>query len=243
MRRRFSPRTRIARETLPQVSPRAGRNPYHLEANMATAKKAPAKKTAAKRSSTAGRKTTRSPADATTLLMKDHKDVKALFRRYEKLAKAQADREERQELAWQICSMLTVHATIEEEIFYPAIRAVGVDEGLLDEAEVEHASAKELIAQIRGMGPDDELYDAKVKVLGEYVNHHVEEEEGEMFPKARRAKADLEGLAAQLKARKEALMAESGDMAMAGDGDTPASWRNPARSADDGRERQPGSGR
>ena len=87
----------------------------------------------------------------------------------------------------EICVTLTVHATIEEELFYPAAREAEVETDLLDEAEVEHASAKDLIAQIEGMGPDDELYDAKVTVLGEYIDHHVKEEEGEMFPKCRKA--------------------------------------------------------
>ena len=113
--------------------------------------------------------------------------MKKLFKQYEKLADAEADGEERQALAEQICAMLTVHATVEEEIFYPAAREAEVDSDLLDEAEVEHASAKDLIAQIQEMAPDDELYDAKVKVLGEYIDHHVQEEEGEMFPKCRRA--------------------------------------------------------
>jgi hemerythrin superfamily protein len=106
--------------------------------------------------------------------------------------------------------MLTVHTTVEEEIFYPAVRAAQVDADLLDEAAVEHASAKDLIAQIRSMDPDDDLYDAKVTVLGEYVNHHAEEEEGEMFPKARRAKVDLEGLGEQIKSRKQALQSSEG---------------------------------
>ena len=192
---------------------------------MATAKKTPAKKsaakkgtgakksTAAKKTGTAAKKSTRSRNDATALLMKDHKDVKALFRRYEKMAKAEADGSERQQLANQICQMLTVHATIEEEIFYPAVREADVDEDLLDEAEVEHASAKDLIAQIQSMSPEDDLYDAKVTVLGEYINHHVQEEEGEMFPKARRAKVDLEGRAGRLMERKQALMSESGQTA------------------------------
>jgi len=182
---------------------------------MATAKKAAAKKSSAGKTA-AGRKAPAKKSasargranDATALLAKDHKDVKALFRRYEKLAKAEADAGEREELAAQICEMLTVHTTLEEEIFYPAVRAAEVDADLLDEAEVEHASAKDLISQIRSMSPDDDLYDAKVTVLGEYVNHHVEEEEGQMFPKARRAKVDLEGLGEQIKARKEALMSE-----------------------------------
>ena len=173
---------------------------------MATAKKAASKKAPAKK--TAAKKTTRAKADATTLLMKDHKDVKALFKRYQKLMKAEADGSERQELATQICQMLTVHAQIEEEIFYPAVREADVDEDMMDEAEVEHASAKDLIAQIQSMGPDDDLYDAKVTVLGEYIDHHVEEEEGEMFPKARRAKVDMAGLMSQLQQRKTALMGE-----------------------------------
>ena len=147
--------------------------------------------------------------DATILLTRDHNEVEKLFKQYEKLAKAEADASEREELARQICMMLTVHAQIEEEVFYPAAREAGIEDDLLDEAEVEHASAKDLIAQIESMSAEDELYDAKVKVLGEYVNHHVEEEEDEMFPKCRRNKQmDLAELAAELAARKEELMSE-----------------------------------
>ena len=182
-------------------------------AKKSAAKKAPAKKAPVRKSAAPAKKSTRTRADATTLLAKDHKDVKALFKRYEKLSKAEADGSERQELAEQICEMLTVHAQIEEEIFYPAVRDADIEEDLMDEAEVEHASAKDLISQIRSMSPEDDLYDAKVTVLGEYINHHVEEEEGQMFPKARRAKVDLEGLAGQLKERKDALMSESGQTA------------------------------
>src|SRR6185436_17426598 len=170
------------------------------EEAMATAKKSTAKKPAA---------TARAAkTDATVLLERDHADVKKLFKEYEKLADAEADGEERQALAEQICDMLTVHATIEEEIFYPAAREADVESDLLDEAEVEHASAKDLIAQIKAMGPDEELYDAKVKVLGEYIDHHVQEEEGEMFPKCRGANMDLAGLAAALADRKAELMAD-----------------------------------
>ena len=171
------------------------------------AKTAPAKKSAPRKTTAPAKKAPRARADATTLLAKDHKDVKALFKRYEKLTKAEADGSERQELAEQICQMLTVHATIEEEIFYPAVREAEVDEDLLDEAEVEHASAKDLIGQIQSMSPDDDLYDAKVTVLGEYVAHHVKEEEGEIFPKASKAELDLVELGERLKARKEELVA------------------------------------
>jgi hemerythrin superfamily protein len=169
------------------------------------AKKSPARKTAAKKSSASA---SAARTDATVLLQRDHNDVKKLFKQYEKLADQEAGGQERQALATQICQMLTVHSTIEEEIFYPAAREANVEEDLLDEAEVEHASAKDLIAQIQSMSPDDELYDAKVTVLGEYVNHHVEEEEGEMFPKCRRARMDLAGLAQSLSERKSELMGE-----------------------------------
>jgi hemerythrin superfamily protein len=181
---------------------------------MATAKKSSAKKSSTQSSAkkSAAKKPVASAraakTDATVLLQRDHADVKKLFRQYDKLADGQADGQERQALAMQICQMLTVHATIEEEIFYPAAREAEVEEDLLDEAEVEHASAKDLIAQIQSMSPDDELYDAKVSVLGEYVEHHVQEEEGQMFPKCRRAKMDLAGLAEQLSERKSELMAE-----------------------------------
>ena len=106
--------------------------------------------------------------------------------------------------------MLTVHATIEEEIFYPAAREAEVESDLLDEAEVEHASAKDLIAQIQEMSPEDELYDAKVKVLGEYVQHHVQEEEGELFVRCQSADMDLDELGDEISARKDELMEELG---------------------------------
>ena len=135
--------------------------------------------------------------DATLLLTRDHTEVHKLFKQYEKLADAQGESSDRQALAEEICMKLTIHATSEEEIFYPAAREAGIEADLLDEAEVEHASAKDLIAQIRAMTPDEDLYDAKVKVLGEYIDHHVKEEEEEMFPKCRKSKMDLADLAAQ----------------------------------------------
>lgn len=148
--------------------------------------------------------------DAIALLTHDHKDVKTLFKRYDKLVEAKAKDDEKAVVAQEICLKLTVHATVEEEIFYPAARAVlGADEDLIDEADVEHATAKELIAQLEGSRPgDDALYDAKVKVLGEYIDHHVKEEEDEIFPKAKKGKLDTVALGAQMVARKEALMAE-----------------------------------
>ena len=111
-------------------------------------------------------------------------------------------------LAEEICTLLTVHAALEEEIFYPAARAAGVDAGVLDEAEVEHASAKDLVAQIRDMEADAPLYDAKVRVLGEYIHHHVGEEEEGLFPKCRGSAMDLKDLGVRIAARKDELMGE-----------------------------------
>ena len=147
-------------------------------------------------------------SDATQLLTDDHGEVRALFASYRKLVEGDAGGDERRPLAEEICTLLTVHATIEEEIFYPAARAAGVDSDLLDEAEVEHASAKALIAQIRDMQADEPLYDAKVTVLGEYVDHHAGEEESELFPKCRAASLDLRDLGGRLGARKDELMGE-----------------------------------
>lgn len=153
--------------------------------------------------------TTHTPADACTLLDTDHKAVKKMFAAYEELtqSKARGVASKKLELAKEICQELTVHATIEEEIFYPALRKALKETDLLTEAEVEHAGAKDLIAQIESMTEADELFDARVKVLGEYIDHHVKEERNEIFPKARAARTlDLVAMREELKARKEALM-------------------------------------
>lgn len=147
--------------------------------------------------------------DATKLLEQDHREVESLFKKYEDLT----DRAKvsKKKIADQICNELSVHAQVEEEIFYPAVRKQGKEfEDLLDEATVEHASAKDLIAQIIDMDPDEDLYDAKVKVLQEQIEHHVKEEEGEMFKKVRKTDLDLEALGAQMQARKEELKAAMG---------------------------------
>ena len=154
---------------------------------------------------------TRTEKDACDLLDADHKAVKKLFKEYDELAgsKARGAPQKRLDLARQICQELSVHARVEEEIFYPALRAAIKDTDMLAEAEVEHQSAKDLIAQIESMGEADEMFDAKVKVLGEYIDHHVKEERNEIFPKARASrKLDLVAMREQLAARKEELMAE-----------------------------------
>ncbi|HSC63775.1 MAG TPA: hemerythrin domain-containing protein [Caldimonas sp.] len=150
-------------------------------------------------------------ADAVDLLTDDHLEVDALFKQYERLARKEAPAEQRRTLAQTICDMLKAHTTIEEEIFYPAARRAGIDADLLDEADIEHASAKDLIAQIEGGDPDDDKYDAKVKVLGEYITHHVVEEHTEMFGQCRRSGMDLVALRGELEARKLALVPAASD--------------------------------
>ncbi len=144
--------------------------------------------------------------DAIALLKADHAEVKKCFKDYQKLVAKDAGAQERKALAAEICRMLSIHAQIEEEIFYPATREVlGEDVALVDEADVEHASAKDLIAQIKSSTPDDMHFDAKVKVLGEYIDHHVKEEQDELFPKVKQAGMDTKAIGQLLVARKAAL--------------------------------------
>ena len=145
--------------------------------------------------------------DATRLLADDHRKVEKLFAQYEK---ASGDGR-KQKLAREICTELKVHAMIEEEIFYPALRGK-IDEADLDEAYVEHDGAKVLINDIEAGGPDDDFYDAKVKVLQEEIEHHVREEEkmnGNIFQQARAAEVDLMALGEEMAARKAELMAKA----------------------------------
>ncbi len=146
------------------------------------------------------------PVDAVRLLKQDHREAEALFARFEKAE----DDVEKQRIADEVCTALTIHAQIEEEIFYPAAYEALDDDDLVDEAEVEHASAKHLIAQIQSSKAGEPLFDAMVKVLGEYVAHHVEEEESELFPECREAGMDLVALGERLAARKAELMHEAG---------------------------------
>ncbi len=155
--------------------------------------------------------TIRSGKDACDLLDADHRAVKKMFKEYEELtgSRARSAAQKKLELAHRICQELTVHAQIEEEIFYPAVRAAIKDTDLLDEAEVEHQTLRSLVAQIQRASEADDMIDAKVKVLGEYVEHHVKEERGEIFARARSArKLDLVAMREQLEQRKEELMAE-----------------------------------
>jgi len=149
-----------------------------------------------------------SPRDAIALLKQDHKMVSALFEEF-----AKADEEEQSAIAQRVCQLLTVHATIEEELLYPTAKQAFEDdenEDLVNEAEVEHGSAKELIAKIEGMASDDSHFKATVTVLGEYIKHHVKEEENELFPQLRKTELDLKDLGARLADRKFALMEQMG---------------------------------
>ncbi len=142
--------------------------------------------------------------DAVALLKADHREVEGWFSQFQK---TRSD-ERKQTLAAKICNALKVHTTIEEEIFYPAFLEATEDKDLHHEAEVEHNGAKKLIADIEASSPEDDYYEAKVKVLSEMIKHHVKEEEqpGGMFAEAKKSDMDLEDLGAQLKARKKELM-------------------------------------
>lgn len=147
---------------------------------------------------------TTNPKDAIGLLVQDHREVKDMFEKFEALG----DRAKvgKKKLADQICEALTVHTRIEEELFYPAVRDASKEfEDIVDESLVEHAAAKDLIAQIQDMEPEDDLFDAKVKVLSEQIDHHVQEEEKEMFPKVKKTKLDLQALGEEMAQRKEEL--------------------------------------
>lgn len=139
--------------------------------------------------------------NAITLLEADHKIVSALFKQYDKAIQAT----EKKELVSEICKELTIHAQVEEEIFYPQVKQALKDVELIPEARVEHATLKDLIAQVNNVEPDGEDFDAKIKVMSEYVKHHVKEEEDEIFPKAKKTKLDMEKIGMDIINRKAEL--------------------------------------
>lgn len=143
--------------------------------------------------------------DAIALLKADHEAVSALFAEFEKTRSVS----NKKALVAEICTALLVHAQIEEEIFYPAVRTALKDKLLVPEAMVEHDSVRDLIEQLEGVDPDGEMYDAKVKVLSEYVKHHVKEEQNEMFPKAKASSLDMIELGARMLARKHDLLTQA----------------------------------
>ncbi len=144
--------------------------------------------------------------EAIDMLQQDHDKVEKAFKEFEKM-----DREDMQacrQLIMTVCEDLKVHTTIEEEIFYPAVREVIEDDDILNEASVEHETAKMLIEQLENMQEDDPNFHATFTVLGEYVRHHVKEEEGEMFPAAKKSALDFDSLAGRMRERRQELIGE-----------------------------------
>lgn len=150
-----------------------------------------------------------SPADAIELLDADHLGVHALFQSYRDLVRRNAPALQRRALAEEICLELTIHARLEEELFYPAVREALHDDDVVDEAEDQHGSQREFVAQILATSPDDELYDARVAVLAEYVERHVTQERENVFNRVLASRLDLQALGRSLAVRKEELRAVS----------------------------------
>jgi hemerythrin-like domain-containing protein len=178
---------------------------------MPTKAKTKANRTAERKSSrsqTASRSKERQQAsrNAFDVLEEDHREVEEWFDEYDELKDSDEDRKE--DLAEKICLALKVHAQIEEEIFYPQARQASQDNDLIDEALVEHSTVKNLIREIEAMEVGEELYDAKIRVLGEMVKQHIKEEEEELFPELQSTKMDLDAVGKELAERKQELMAE-----------------------------------
>jgi hemerythrin superfamily protein len=172
-----------------------------------TSNRTPSRSTSQGSSRSTSRAGTAARTELLAQLKEDHKRVKKAYRDFQKLD-AEQDPEAAQALVLQVLDELTVHATLEEELLYPAARGAIAEESLVDEAEVEHESVRMLIEQLRNMSPEDDKYVARFTVLCEYVMHHVKEEEGEMFPQLEKARLDWEALALQMDQRRAALMPE-----------------------------------
>jgi len=147
--------------------------------------------------------------DAIDLLDADHLAVHGLFQSYRELVRTGSPALQRRALAEEICMELTIHARLEEELFYPAVREALDDEDLVDEAEEQHGTQRELVAQILASAPEDERYDAKVSALGDYVERHVREEREQVFNRALAARLDLQSLGRSIAVRKDELRSVS----------------------------------
>lgn len=157
------------------------------------------------------RSRTKTSTDAIDMLKQDHDRVEKAFKDFEKMDRQ--DTEACRRLINSVCQELTVHTTLEEEIFYPAVREAIDDEDLMNEAAVEHETARMLIDQLENMGPDDPNYFATFSVLGEYVRHHVKEEQPEMFPAARKAGLDLQAIGERMRTRRDELAGQEESVA------------------------------
>jgi hypothetical protein len=157
----------------------------------------------------ASRSNANARAEVLGMLEQDHKKAKKAFRDFARMD-PDKEAEECEALVQQTCAELEVHATLEEELFYPAARKAISDEDLIEEAEVEHGSQDALIQQLKGMDLDDEKFSATFTVLGEYTKHHIKEEEGEMFKQLTGARVDWSELLEEMRARRQQLMQEKG---------------------------------
>jgi hemerythrin-like domain-containing protein len=147
----------------------------------------------------------RTEADAFVVLIEAHRALQKIFRDFEKLKQASLDEDEKAELVFAACNQLKIHAQLEDELFYPAVRPLINDDDLMEEARLEHGTANELIARLDTMQPSHPLYDTCFTFLGECINHHIGEEEHEIFPKARAAGLDAAALGRELNQRKQQL--------------------------------------
>ena len=162
----------------------------------------------------ASRRTTILPAQgALDILKADHQRVSEALTRFER-TRARASAAQKQDVVDRVCAELTLHATVEEEIFYPAVRRAPDAGDVIDEAGIEHSVIKQLVGELERMDPEDDLYDAKFKVLGEYVRHHVKEEENEIFPRAYKAEIDLQALGVRILERKRELRGDEDALAI-----------------------------
>jgi hemerythrin superfamily protein len=144
--------------------------------------------------------------EALDMLKQDHDKVEKAFREFEDIDRQ--DLQSCRRLVMSVCEDLKLHTTLEEEVFYPAVREAIEDEDIVNEASVEHETAKMLIEQLENMQDDDPNFHATFTVLGEYVRHHIKEEEGEMFPAARKSDLDFEALSERMRERRQELMGE-----------------------------------
>ena len=162
---------------------------------------------------TSRRTTIAAAQGALDLLKADHQKISEVLTRFERI-RARASAAEKQDLVDWVCTELTIHAAVEEEIFYPAIRRAPDAGNVINEASIEHAAIRQLVGELARMEPEDDLYDAKFKVLGEYVRHHAKEEENEIFPKARKVEIDLQAMAERILERKRELRSDEGARAI-----------------------------